>query len=125
MNINTLKGRALPAALATLVAIGLTVPSASRADGSQLPSFLSGTGAAPMSAEEMREIRGEGVPRWAISAAVRIAGSALGQTVAVKLQALLSRTSAPSYRDYQRAFGTRAALILSIMPPALRPHIVQ
>lgn len=119
------KGRALPAAMATIVAIGLLAPTSVRAESGQLPGFLAGTDAMPMSAGEMQTTRGEGVPSWVKRAAVRAIGSALGQKVAVKLDSLLSRTSTPTFSDYRRTFGTKAALILRIMPPALRPHIVQ
>ena len=109
----------------TLIAASVLSAPLANAEQSTLPSFLSGTDARPLTAAEMGAVRGERVPAWAIKMAVKIVGSALGQTIAVKLQNLLQGSQTPTYRDYQSAFGTRAAIILSLMPPALRPQIVQ
>lgn len=96
-----------------------------RAGSENLPEFLAEVGAEALSVEEAEAIRGERVPNWVIRAAVNIVKNNLGQTIAVKLQAMLERTRTPTYRDYERAFGPRWALIYSLLPSALRPHIVR
>lgn len=87
--------------------------------------YLSNVNATPLSPTDMESIRGQGLPRSVVRAAVRLVGNTLGGTAALKLEALLSGSSAPSYAQYRKAFGTKTAIVLSLLPAILKPNIAQ
>lgn len=78
-----------------------------------------------LSAEEMEVIHGEGLPKWAVNQAVKAVSRALGNAAGRQLERLLSGASTPSFAEFRNAFGTRAALVLTLLPEILKPKIAR
>lgn len=107
--------------LAILLAV--TMPAAAAPpDYVTLPGDVK---AVALSAEEMDAIHGEGLPSWAVNAAVRAVAKALGSAAGRKLEKLLSGATTPSFGEYRAAFGSKAALVYSLLPELLKPQIAR
>lgn len=90
------------------------------------PDYVTLTGdvkAVALSPEEMEAIHGEGLPSWAVNAAVKAVANALGNAAGHKLEKLLSGATTPSYGEYRDAFGSKLAIVLSLLPEILKPKI--
>ena len=89
---------------------------------SQLPAPAHAT---PLTAAETEAIRGQGLPAWAVKLAIKTVASKVSDAAAARLERLLSGDRVPTYREYQRAFGTKTAVILMLLPGPLKPKIAQ
>lgn len=110
------------AVLTASLAVTSIAPSAY---AQQAPSYLQGIDAIPLDDQEMESIRGEAVPAVVIAFVARRVGIAIGAWAAVKITDMLQRKRLPTYAEYRAAFGTRTAIVLSILPSYLRPNIAQ
>ena len=81
--------------------------------------------ATPLTAAETEAIRGQGLPAWAVKLAIKTVRNQIGFAAAARLERLLSGDRVPTYREYQRVFGTKTAVILMLLPGPLKPKIAQ
>lgn len=81
--------------------------------------------ATPLTAAETEAIRGQGLPAWAVKLAITTVRSRIGFAAAARLERLLTGERVPTYKEYQKAFGTQTALLLTLLPAPLKPKIAQ
>jgi hypothetical protein len=117
--------KTLPTAcLAGIAAITLAGPPAIAQEAAyRLPDGV--VKATPLDAAEMDAIRGQGLPSWAVKFAVTRIQKALGNAAGRKVEKLLSGSTTPTFAEYRKAFGTKTALVLSLLPEILKPKIAQ
>lgn len=111
-------------ALAVLTASLAVTSIAPAANAQSAPDFLQGINASPMTPAEMESVRGERVPPALIRFVARQVGSVLGQRAALKIEEMLmTGDRLPTYQEYRAVFGRNTAIILTLLPAALRPRI--
>ena len=111
----------IAAVMASLAIIG--TPAAAQVEG--VDQSIAAVKVTPLSQTEMEEIRGQGLPAWAVRLAVRQVNKYIGSSAGRKLERLLSGNSLPTYSEYRQAFGSKTALVLSLLPSILKPRIAE
>ena len=89
----------------------------------RLPDFLLEADVQFLSQEELDQVRGEGVPSWMVSWAIKQVTKRLGTSTGNKLGGLLTSSTPPTYDDYRKVFGPKTSRVLSLLPYPLRPQI--